>query len=537
MFRILVADSLPETVLHQYSGLKDVHIENRAGISTEQLREILSKYDGLVVRSRTKITEDLLESARRLKIIGRAGAGVDNIDTKAATRRGIIVMNTPGGNTVAATEHTIALMLAALRNIPAANFSMRQGLWDRKKYLGNELYEKTIGVVGLGKIGQGVAKRLKAFHANILGYDPLMTREMADRLGVQLVSFNELLQNSDIITLHVPKLPETLNLINRENLQRCKTGVIIVNCARGGIINEADLMEALDAGKVSMAAIDVFENEPPTNWDLPGHPKVIATPHLGASTEEAQTKVADQILKQMIEYFHKNVALNAVNFVSVDERIQPIIAPYFELADRLGILFSQVKPGRLQKVSIHFYGDIVSLPDRPIASHLMAGALKSVPGDLEDPTVEFINMVNSLAIARDKGIDIEISKKEQPPTSHTNLMIADFLTDGGAVQLGGTVYAKDIYRLVKFDQYDVDADLTHKMVIVENKDVPGIIGKVGTLLGQAEINIGHLSSGRRTDAKTAVNIFNVEGELDADLKRKLASIPNVERVRFVNIQW
>ena len=533
MFKILIADSLPASVLEAYNQLEDVQVDNRSGISAEELAEVLGTYDGLVVRSRTKVTADLLEKPGKLKIIGRAGAGVDNIDTKAATHRGIIVMNTPGGNTIAATEHTLALLLSALRSIPPAHASIQAGKWDRKSFMGRELFEKTVGVVGLGKIGQGVATRVRSFGTKILGYDPLMTREMADRLGVKLVSLNELLEQSDIITLHVPKIPETLNLINAESLKRCKDGVVIVNCARGGIVNEQDLIAALDSGKVSTAAVDVFVSEPPENYDLAKHPKVVATPHLGASTEEAQTKVAAQILDQMIEYFRKNVALHAVNFISVDEKIQPIVAPYFELATRLGELFSRIKPGRLKEVAMRFYGDIITLPDMPIASHLMAGAM--VAGDEETHDVELINMVNSLTIARDKGIQVEITKKDQPLTSHTNFIACDFQTEKGMVHLGGTVFANGIFRLVEFNQYLLEAELGGKMVIVENNDVPGIIGRVGTLLAEHNINIGQVSSGRDRNTNTALNIFNVEGDLPASLRNELQADDNIKNVMLVEL--
>lgn len=313
MFKILVSDSLPQHILEKYNKSDNITVDDKSGISKEELMEILPEYDGLVVRSRTKVTADVFEKADKLKIIGRAGAGVDNIDTNEATNRGIIVMNTPGGNTVAATEHSIAMLLALMRNIPRANMSLLDEKWDRKTYIGHELFEKTIGVIGLGKIGYGVAKRLKAFDATILAYDPIVTKELADRIGAQLVEMNELLEKSDIITVHAPKMPETIDLINKDRLAKCKDGVVIVNCARGGIVNEADLLEALDSGKVAAAAIDVYSSEPPADFTLAKHPKVVATPHLGASTEEAQVKVADMILDQMIEYFEKNVARNAVN--------------------------------------------------------------------------------------------------------------------------------------------------------------------------------------------------------------------------------
>jgi len=313
MYKILVADSLPKEILEKYDKSENITVDNKSGISKEELMEILPEYDGLVVRSRTKVTADVLAKADKLKVIGRAGAGVDNIDTEESTNRGIIVMNTPGGNTVAATEHTIAMMLSLMRNIPRANMSILEEKWDKKKYIGNELFEKTIGVVGLGKIGYGVAKRLKAFDATIIGYDPIVTKEMADKIGTKLVELDELVEQSDIITIHAPKMPETIDLFNKDKLAKCKDGVVIVNCARGGIVNEADLLAALESGKVSAAALDVYSSEPLTDFKLVKHPNVVATPHLGASTEEAQIKVADMILDQMIEYFEKNVARNRVN--------------------------------------------------------------------------------------------------------------------------------------------------------------------------------------------------------------------------------
>jgi D-3-phosphoglycerate dehydrogenase len=316
MYKILVSDSLPKHILEKYDKSEDITVDNKSGISKEELMEILPEYDGLVVRSRTKVTADVLEKADKLKVIGRAGAGVDNIDTDEATNREIIVMNTPGGNTIAATEHTVAMMLALMRNIPRANMSLLDEKWDRKTYMGNELFEKTIGVIGLGKIGYGVAKRLKAFDATVISHDPIVSKELADAIGVELVEFDELLEKSDIITLHAPKMAETIDLISKKSLAKCKDGVVIVNCARGGIVNEADLLAALESGKVAAAALDVYSSEPPADFELVKHPKVVATPHLGASTEEAQIKVADMILDQMIEYFNTNVARNAVNLTS-----------------------------------------------------------------------------------------------------------------------------------------------------------------------------------------------------------------------------
>ena len=530
MYKILIADALPESVLKQFDTFSDIQIDNKAGISKEELAEILPQYEGLVVRSRTKVTSEILAHGKNLKVIGRAGAGVDNIDSKEATRLGIIVMNTPGGNTVAAAEHTIAMIMATMRNIPAAHAAMKEERWDRKKYLGNELFGKTVGIVGLGKIGREVAKRLAAFETKLIGYDPILTRERADRLGIELVGFDELLQRAEIISIHVPKMPQTIDMLNAENLKSLRKDAVLINCARGGIVNEEALLNALEEGQLAAAAVDVFSSEPPTDWRLATHPKVVATPHLGASTEEAQSKVAEQILEQMIEYFRKGVALNAINFISVDEKLQPVIAPYFELASHLGSLFSQIRTGRLQEVSVRFYGTVADLPLDPITSNLMAGALKPSATEGEAHDVDFVNMVNSISIAREKGIEIELTRKENPLNSLNNLVACDFTTDKGVIHLAGTVYANDVYRLVEYGDYAVDADLNESMVIVENKDIPGIIGRVGTLLGESAINISHVSSGRNKVHKKAVNIFNVEGELTTALSDKLRRIPDIDTV-------
>ncbi len=531
-FRVLVADNLPPKVLEAVNRPGEFEIDDHSGISAGELKAIIGEYDALVVRSRTRVTAELLRAAQRLKIIGRAGAGVDNIDIHEATKRGVIVMNTPGGNTIAATEHTIGMMIAAIRNIPQAFMSLKQHQWERKPFTGSELYGKTVGIIGLGKIGREVARRLFAFECRLLGYDPLLAPELADRLGVTLVSLDTLLRESDIISIHTPKIPETVNLLNEKTLSLCKKGVVIVNCARGGIVNEEALLEALHSGQVACAALDVFADEPPRSWALVDHPRFIGTPHLGASTQEAQQKVAEQILQQIDHYARTQVAKNAVNFLSVDENIVPLIRPYFELAHRIGRVFGQLNAGRLKKVRIRFYGDILELPVDPIAAHLMMGALQG--GD--EPGVEFLNPVNAMAVARERGMEIEISKKEQPLTSHTNLIACDMETEKQTVHLAGTVYARNIYRLVEFGTYIVDADLSGSMIIIENEDVPGIIGKAGTILAAHTINISHLSSGRKKALKRALNIFNVEGVLTPQVLSELKAIQKVYRVFRITLE-
>jgi D-3-phosphoglycerate dehydrogenase len=528
MYKILIADSLPQHILSKYDQAKNISVDNKAGISKEELMEILPQYDGLVVRSRTKVTAEVIAKAEKLKVIGRAGAGVDNIDANEATKRGIIVMNTPGGNTIAATEHTLAMMLATMRNIPRANSSLLEEKWDRKTYMGRELFEKTIGVIGLGKIGFGVAKRLSGFDCKLLVYDPIISKDIANSVGAQLVELDELLEKSDIITIHAPKIPETLDLINKERLQKCKDGVVIVNVARGGIVNEGDLLEALNNAKVSAAALDVYSSEPPTDFTLVKHPNVVATPHLGASTREAQEKVAEMILVQMLEYFNKNVARNAVNFLSLEAEVQNKIAPYFELAHRLGSVFNQCKTGRLQEITIRFYGDITELPVEPISTHLLVGALKGV-------VTEIINPVNALAICRDRGISIEIAKKDLALTSHTNLIACDFKTDSGFFHFAGTLFAKDQYHLTECGDFICDGNLEGHILFVENDDIPGVVGQLGVVLANYDVNIGHLSLGRIKDKKIALNVFNLDSQIGDGVCEDLKKVKGVKQVYSANI--
>jgi D-3-phosphoglycerate dehydrogenase len=448
---------------------------------------------------------------------------VDNIDTVEATNRGIIVMNTPGGNTIAATEHSVAMMLALMRNIPKANMSLLDEKWDRKTYIGHELFEKTIGVIGLGKIGYGVAKRLKSFDTSILVYDPIVSEDLVNQLGAKLVDLDELLEKSDIITLHAPKMKETIDLINKERLEKCKDGVVIVNCARGGIVNEADLLSALDSGKVAGAALDVYSSEPPTDFALVKHEKVVATPHLGASTQEAQVKVADMILSQMIEYFEKNAAKHAVNFVSVEAEIQPIIAPYFILAERLGKIFNQAKQGRLKEISVRYYGEVTRLPVEPIASHLVVGALKGAE-------TEIVNPVNALALCRERGIGIEIAKKDVPLTSRTNLIACDFTTDEAFYHFAGTFYAKDQFHLTECGEFNCDGNLEGHMLFVENDDIPGVVGQLGAVLANFDVNIGHLSLGRIKDKKIALNVFNLDAAIGDGVLKELSEVKGVNQI-------
>jgi D-3-phosphoglycerate dehydrogenase len=323
-------------------------------------------------------------------------------------------------------------------------------------------------------------------------------------------------------------MPETIDLFNKEKLEKCKDGVVIVNCARGGIVNEADLLAALDSGKVSAAALDVYSSEPPTDFALAKHPKVVATPHLGASTEEAQVKVADMILDQMIEYFEKNVARNAVNFISIDEEIQPVIAPYFELAKRLGKLFNQGKQGRLKEVAIRFYGDTINVPVEPISAHLMVGALKGAK-------TELINPVNALAICRDRGISIEIAKKDLALTSHTNLIACDFKTDEGFYHFAGTVFAKDQFHLTECGEFTCDANLEGNMLFVENEDIPGVVGQLGLVLANYKVNIGHLSLGRLKDKKDALNVVNLDSPIGEGVINELREVKGVKQVYTAEI--
>jgi D-3-phosphoglycerate dehydrogenase len=484
--KVLIADPIPDEAIElmQKAGL---NVDIKIGLSKDELIDIITNYDALVVRSQTKVTRDVIDAASNLKIIGRAGVGIDNIDIEAATQRGIVVVNTPGGNAVSAAEHTLTLIFAVVRKIYQAVKSVKEGKWDRKKFVGIELRGKTLGIIGLGRVGFEVAKRARALEMNVLAYDPYISEERAREAGARLVSFKELLENSDIITIHVPKTKETEKLISKKEFEMMKNGVYIINCARGGIVDESALYEALIGGKVSGAALDVYEKEPPgSDNPLLRLDNVVTTPHLGASTREAQISVGLTIADEMINIARGLPVKNAVNLPSMDPAEFEYMLPYLTLAEKMGKIASAKLGGVFRNVKITFRGKLAEKNTEFLTRALLKGLFGHILAN--------INLVSAISVARERGIAIEETKSAKSDSYESLLEVN--VSDGRDVYIAGTCFAKDDYRIIKIDRYKVDFIPKGHYIISMHEDKPGVIGRVGTLFGQYGINIAGMIVGR-----------------------------------------
>ena len=527
MKKIIVTDAVDKKCIPVLES-GGIEVKYQPGISRDELKKIIPEYNGLIVRSETQVDSDLISLMNNMEVIGRAGTGVDNIDVDAATRKGIIVMNTPGGNTISTAEHTMALMVSMCRNIAQANHSMRSGKWDRKKYKGTELHSKTLGIIGLGKIGREVAVRSKAFGMNVIAFDPVVSKELADKSGVELFDLNTVFEKSDIITVHVPLNDETKNLISAESLNKCKDGVKIINCARGGIINENELVDALDTGKVSAAAFDVYETEPPDfSGRLINHPKIVATPHLGASTDEAQEKVAVQIAEQILGLFQKKSARGVVNASAIEVEEDNQLTPYVKLSENIGILHSQLIKGQLKQININFSGSLL----HSAANLLSTSFLK---GFLSRRLSEFVNLINAPFLAREMGIIIN-EIKTGANSSYTNLLTVECETDKETKSLAGTVFGNSEIRIVNIDAYHLELKPEGHMLFYTNIDKPGMLATVGKIIADANINIAGLSLGRLEAGKEALTVINTDNELDQSVLKRISGINGVKSVLKVII--
>lgn len=517
--KVLIADKVSRTCAEALRAA-GFEADHRPGLSPAELLRAVEGVEGLVVRSDTRVTEAVLQAAPRLRVVGRAGAGVDNIDVPAATRRGVVVMNAPGENTIAAAEHTWSMLLSLARHIPAADRSMRAGRWERgATFLGVELYGKTLGVLGVGKVGREVASRARAFGMQILGFDPVLTPEAAARLGVTAVPLAEVLERSDFLTLHLPLTPETRHLLGREELGRCRKGVRVVNVARGGVIDEAALVEAIRSGQVAGAALDVFESEPPTGSPLLGLDEVVLTPHLGASTEEAQEKVAARIAEQIAAYLRDGIVMNAVNVEGVDPRLAPALQPYRDLCERLGRLLSALGQGPYTEAVLEYSGSVNELPIRPLTAAFLKGLLER---RLSDP----VNAVNAGLLARDAGIRVQ-ETRAAAAGDYTALVAATLKGPAGARSAAGTLFGRRDPRLVRLDDFLLEALPQGPMLIVSNDDRPGMVGRIGSLLGDAGVNIAYMSLGRDRSGGRAIAILNLDSPVPDALLRSLSSLDGV----------
>lgn len=524
--KILISDSIEQScvdILREEGFEVDVH----TGLKPDELKTIIGDYTGLLVRSSTKVTADVIAAMSNMKVIGRAGAGVDNIDVDSATRKGVLVMNTPGGNTISTAEHTISMMLALARNIPQANQDLCAGKWERKKYMGTELFEKTIGVIGLGKVGREVALRCKAFGMTVIGYDPLLSNEVADKLGIELTSLEEIYRRSDFITVHTPLNEETRGMIAEKQLAACKKGVRIINCARGGIVDEQALLKGLESGHVAGAALDVFVKEPPGDHLLLEHPKVIATPHLGASTEEAQEKVAIQIAHQVVDALKGRAIAGAVNAEFIQLAMRDEIKPYLTLVEKMGNLQAQLMTGKLRSITATYCGESL----HQSMEILSAGILKGVLSNLMS---EPVNYINAPIIAKEMGIVLN-EKRDRDSENYTHLITVAFETDRESRSFSGTVFGNKDVRIVAIDHFHFEIKPEGYMLFYSNIDRPGMLASVSSILGRAKINIAGLSLGRYEIGKKALTVVSLDSDIPEPVLREITNIEGVYEAKVVKL--
>ncbi len=523
MPKVLISDALSAAAVQIFKdrGI-EVDFQPALGKDKEKLAAAVGNYDGLAIRSATKVTAKILEHANNLKVIGRAGIGVDNVDIPAATARGIIVMNTPFGNSITTAEHAISLMLALARQIPEADASTRAGKWEKNKFMGVEIFGKTLGVVGCGNIGSIVADRALGLKMKVVAYDPFLSQERADDLGVEKVELSELFKRADFITLHTPLTDKTRNIINAEAIRAMKKGVRIINCARGGLVDEAALYEALKNGSVAGAAFDVFVTEPATENPLFGLPNVVCTPHLGASTSEAQENVALQVAEQMSDYLLRGAITNAINFPSISAEEAPKLRPFVALAEKLGSFAGQLTETGISKVQLAYEGGVAQMNTKALTSAALAGLLRPMLGD--------VNVVSAPVVAKERGIVIEEVTREMPE-DYESLITVTVITERQSRHVSGTVFADGRPRIVNIKGIRMDAEFGPSMIYITNLDKPGFIGKFSSTLGEAGINIATFHVGRDTAGGDAVALIEIDGELPDAVLAKVRALPQVQQAK------
>ncbi|MEX0936529.1 MAG: phosphoglycerate dehydrogenase [Pirellulales bacterium] len=530
MYRVIVLDDMAEDGLKMLADAPGIEYEVRTGLSGDALREALAGFDGAICRSGVKITAEALAGNRRLRAIVRAGVGTDNIDKQSATRLGILVMNTPAGNTLSTAEHTFAMMLTLSRNIAPAYQSLIEGRWDRKQYMGSQLAGKTLGVVGLGRIGQAVATRAKAFDMPVLGYDPFLTKQRAQELGVELVdAVQEMFPHVDYLTVHTPLTDETRNLIDREQIERMRPGVRLINCARGGIYNEAALVEGLKSGKLGGVALDVFVEEPCTDSPLFGMPGVVATPHLGASTEEAQTQVATEAVGLLVDFLNTGAIKHAVNMAPLDPKTLESLRGYLDVAFRLGRLMSGLQSSGAKSCRVLYRGEIAGKDTKVLTAAFTAGLLH---GAMD----EEVNLVNAELMVRERGIEL-IEESRSDRGAFTSAMTVELQTPQTVHRATGTLFGQRMPRIVELDNYRLEAYLDGCLLVFTHRDVPGIIGKVGTIFGDHGVNIAQMAVGREENMPggSAIGILNLDNEPPEEALREVLDLEAIITAKVVRL--
>ena len=518
MPKVLISDKMDPRAAQIFRE-RGVEVDEITGKTPQELADMIGAYDGLAIRSSTKVTKAILDAATNLKVVGRAGIGVDNVDIPAASAKGVVVMNTPFGNSITTAEHAIALMFALARQLPEANASTQAGKWEKNRFMGVELTAKTLGLIGAGNIGSIVADRARGLKMRVIAFDPFLTPERAVEMGVEKVTLDELLARADFITLHTPLTDSTRNILSAEALAKTKRGVRIINCARGGLIDEVALKAALDSGQVGGAALDVFVEEPAKASPLFGTPNFVSTPHLGASTTEAQVNVAIQVAEQMADFLVSGGVTNALNMPSLSAEEAPKLKPYMALAEKLGSLVGQLTTGAIPRISIHSEGAAAELNQKPLSSAVLAGFLRT--------QTDTVNMVNAPVLARERGMEVREVRTEREGDYHT-LVRVSVKTDAGERSVAGTLFGDQAPRLVELFGIKVEADLVGPMLYVVNEDAPGFIGRLGTALGEAGVNIGTFHLGRRAAGGEAVLLLSVDEAVTADLLAQVKALPGVK---------
>ena len=526
--RILVCDDLAEEGLSLFRSQKHFTVDVKTKLPLADLKREIAEADACVVRSGTQITREVIEAAgERLRAIGRAGVGLDNVDVDAASKKGIVVINTPGGNTISAAEHAFSLLMAMARNIAQADASMRRGEWERKKFTGHELYGKTLGIAGLGRIGTEVAKRAQAFGMRVVAYDPFLRAEKAQQIGVEVMTLDELFAASDFITLHMPLTAENKNMIGEKELQKMKKTVGIINCARGGLIDELALAKAIQEKRIAGAALDVFENEPPKGSPLLALPQVVLTPHLGASTEEAQVAVAVEVAQSLIDFFSGKGTKNAVNVPTVDPEVLAQIQPYIRLAEKIGCLLAQLIEGQIQQVDIQYAGEVAEYDTTPVTVAVVKGLLSSI-------LAESVNYVNASFLAKERGIKITESKSSTA-TQYANRIHVTLATDKKTTSVSGTAFTREDIRIVMIDGSDAEVVPEGYILMITNRDVPGIVGQIGTLLGKNNVNIAGMTLGRDRKGGQAKTLLKIDSPVPDALLEEIKKAGNILDAKLIKL--
>ena len=519
--RVLISDKM-SPLAEKIFKERGIDVDVITGLDKDELAKIIGDYDGLAVRSATKATDKIIAAADNLKVIGRAGIGVDNIDIAAASGRGIIVMNTPFGNSITTAEHAITMMMALARDIPAADKSTHDGKWEKSRFMGIEVTGKTLGVIGCGNIGSNVAERAIGLRMKVVAFDPFLSVERAAEIGVEKVDLDELFKRADFITLHTPKTEKTANMIDAAAMAKMKQGVRIINCARGGLIVEADLKDALESGQVAGAALDVFENEPAKENALFGMDNVICTPHLGASTTEAQENVAVQVAEQLSDYLLTGAITNALNFPSISAEEAPRLKPYVELAEQIGSFAGQITESGLKAIKIEYAGDVAEVNTRALTSAALAGVLK--------PLLSNVNMVSAAVMAKDRGISLEETTRGQEG-AYGSYMRLTVVSDRQERSVAGTVFSDGKPRLIQIRGINMEAELSPNMLYTENSDKPGYIGALGSTLGDAGVNIATFNLGREAEGEKAIALIGVDAPLSDETIAAVQNLPHVQKAQ------